>query len=177
MHNQKVGKIGEQYAERFLNAQGYQVITTNFRSAYGEIDIISMHKNTLIFVEVKTRTNDDFGTPQESISYLKLQKIFKTALHFLNTANKTKLANWRIDAIAVKLNKSLALHDIEHFKNIFDGSGKKTLNCTYSHFWLSDFALSDFLFLGSTNQSWHRQYLRRCPFFCANFGRWPIRMP
>lgn len=122
MHNQKIGRIGESYAEKLLNSLGHQIIGKNFRSPHGEIDIITMHKETLIFVEVKTRTNDYFGSPQESIGYLKLQKIFKTALHFLNTANKTKASNWRIDAIAVKLNKLLGAKDIKHFKNIFDGS-------------------------------------------------------
>lgn len=133
MNNQNIGKLGESHAEKFLIAQNYQIITRNYHSRFGEIDLIALETDgksqssapqpsRLIFVEVKTRTSDLFGLPQESISPQKIKKILKTAIHFKNHSTEKLPHIWRIDAIAVKLNKDLQLISIEHFKNISDGN-------------------------------------------------------
>lgn len=127
MNNILIGKLGETYAEKFLNANNYRILQKNFHSRFGEIDIIAIDLNSsppqLIFIEVKTRTNNSFGAPQESISRQKLSRIFKTAIHFLNHAIKKFSCHWRIDAIAVKLDHNHKLQTIDHFKNIFNGHG------------------------------------------------------
>lgn len=125
MNNIDIGKLGESYSEKFLIAHGYLILQRNFHIRFGEIDIIAVDKNTipqqLIFVEVKTRTSDLFGLPQESITYQKREKMLKTALHFMNSSTQNLPHIWRMDAIAVKLTKNLQVTEIKHFKNILDG--------------------------------------------------------
>lgn len=127
MNNILIGKLGETYAENFLHAGNYRILQKNFRSRFGEIDLVVFDLNQnpaqLVFVEVKTRTSDLFGTPQESVSSRKFSRIFKTAIHFFNTSTKKNSGHWRIDAIAVKLDYNLNLQTIDHIKNIFDGHG------------------------------------------------------
>jgi len=125
MNNIKIGKLGESYAEKFLQTQGYEIINKNFYTRFGEIDLIAInrasHSSQLIFIEVKTRTSDVFGLPQESITYKKRTKMLKTALHFINSSTQNLPRIWRMDALAVKLTKNLKLIEIKHFKNILDG--------------------------------------------------------
>lgn len=121
-----IGKLGEAHAAKFLTANNYSIIRTNFYCRFGEIDIIAIDPTArptqLVFFEVKTRTSELFGLPEESISYQKLNRIFKTAIHFFNYSTKNIPRIWRIDAIAVKLTKNLLLEDIKHFKNSSHGS-------------------------------------------------------
>ena len=121
-HNREIGDIGEEYAEKFLISKNYHIIKKNFRWIKGEIDIICFDysKKETVFVEVKTRTNANFGVPQDSVNFHKKQKILKTALHFLNSSRINHSLGWRVDVIAVKLNKTKELIDINHFINIFD---------------------------------------------------------
>lgn len=126
MDKKAIGKLGEAHAAKFLTANNYSIIRTNFHCRFGEIDIIAIDlshtRQQLAFIEVKTRTSELFGLPEESISKQKLNRIFKTAIHFLNHSTKNFSRIWRIDAIAVKLTKNLHLEDIKHFKNISHGS-------------------------------------------------------
>ncbi len=119
------GKIGESLAENFLASQNFLILEKNFHCREGEIDLIAVDRDgTVVFVEVKTRTNDLFGEPIDAINYFKRKKILKAAIKFLNRASENKFINWRIDAICVQLDKKLKLKNIEHFKNIFDGFGR-----------------------------------------------------
>ena len=128
MTTQILGKIGEQYAEQYLVAKGYQIIEKNFYTRFGEIDLIAIepaaarsHAPTLAFIEVKTRTSTHFGTPTNAITYSKKQKIIKTALYFLNSSTKKLPYIWRIDAIGIQLDRKHNLIEINHIKNIIDG--------------------------------------------------------
>lgn len=120
MKNQDVGKLGEQCAEKFLISQNYKILERNFRSKFGEIDLIAFDypRNEIAFVEVKTRTGISFGEPEDSVTRLKERKIIKTALYFFNSATRKESLSWRVDVIAVKLNKQAKLEEITHFKNI-----------------------------------------------------------
>jgi len=120
MNNQYIGKLGEQYAEKFLISQNYKILERNFRSKFGEIDLIAFDysKKEIAFVEVKTRTGTFFGEPEDAVTRLKERKIIKTALYFLNSATKKESLSWRVDVIAVKLNRQNKLKGITHFKNI-----------------------------------------------------------
>ncbi|MCX6734595.1 MAG: YraN family protein [Candidatus Peregrinibacteria bacterium] len=126
MNNISTGKIGELHAENFLISHDYKIIAKNFHTRFGEIDIIAIDDsnshNQLVFVEVKTRTSDVFGLPQESIDYRKRAKMLKTAIHFMNSSTENLPHIWRMDAIAVKLTKSMKIIDLKHFKNILDGN-------------------------------------------------------
>lgn len=123
MYTQNLGKFGEKYAEAFLISGNYLIFKKNFYSKYGEIDIVAQDQNTneIVFVEVKTRTSDNFGAPEEAITFQKKQKIIATALYFINSSIKKYPLIWRIDLIAVKLDTQHQLKEINHLKNIFNG--------------------------------------------------------
>ena len=109
--------IGEDMAVEYLKSKGYKIIDRNFRRGYGEIDIICTHKNTLIFVEVKTRTSTKFGTPAESITYSKLRSLIKTA-EFYKISNPKLPELMRIDAILITLGNEANDFELDHLENI-----------------------------------------------------------
>lgn len=109
-------RLGEDKACEFLRKLGYKIIERNFRRGYGEIDIIATFENTLVFVEVKTRTSDKFGTPFEAITPWKLKPLVKTA-QFYKMTHKNLPDSMRIDAIGVKILGS-EVSEIGHIKNI-----------------------------------------------------------
>jgi putative endonuclease len=125
MNKRDIGKLGEKYAEKLLISQGYRIINKNFRSRFGEIDLVAFDYATkeIAFVEVKTRTSDFFGEPQDAVNHSKKRKILKTALYFLNSPSRNNHLGWRVDVIAVKLNTPDGTPKITHFKNIFNGTG------------------------------------------------------
>lgn len=83
LYQRNIGKTGEQKAEIFLKNNGYSIIKTNYLTKYGEIDIIAKKNKTIYFIEVKTRTSDNFGQPWEAININKILHLKKTANHFL----------------------------------------------------------------------------------------------
>ncbi|MBI4972359.1 MAG: YraN family protein [Candidatus Omnitrophica bacterium] len=85
--NLYLGKSGEEIAAKFLADNGYKILQRNYRSRLGEIDIIAKDKDTLCFVEVKTRISDKQGLPVESIISFKQRRISKAALVFLKEKN------------------------------------------------------------------------------------------
>lgn len=109
--------LGENLACDYLLRKGYRILERNFRRGYGEIDIIAIYKNVLIFVEVKTRTSNNFGTPFEAITYSKLKTLTRT-VEFYKLKNPKLPEELRIDAISVVLDKGYSLKNIEHLENI-----------------------------------------------------------
>lgn len=102
MRNVLVGRQGEEISCRFLQKQDYKIIDRNFRIRGGEIDIIAIDGNTLVYVEVKTRTSHRFGLPEESITYNKLKFLQRAAKFYRNNNHKSKLPNLeRIDLVTV----------------------------------------------------------------------------
>ena len=109
------GKIGEEAATEYLKNNGYQIIERNWHySKNAEIDIIAEKENILVFIEVKTRTNLNFGHPFEAITYSKIQKIHKAIYGYLNTSQK-KYKSFRFDGIAII---GLENPTIEHLENL-----------------------------------------------------------
>lgn len=86
-YNLNFGKSGEDKAVRFLKDNGYRILIRNYRTKLGEIDIIAKDKNTVCFVEVKTRLNNKFGLAVESIIPVKQRQMIKTATLFLKKNN------------------------------------------------------------------------------------------
>lgn len=78
----KVGKLAEDFAVRFLSEKGYRIIDRNFRSRFGEIDIIALKDDFLVFIEVKARWSLKFGKPEEAVNPSKIWKITKTAEYY-----------------------------------------------------------------------------------------------
>lgn len=96
------GILGEDYARHLLLSKGYRIIETNFRSHFGEIDVIAVKDEVLVFVEVKTRWSEKFGKPEEAVTPRKLYRIKKTAEYYclLHPAYPEKL---RIDVVAIEV--------------------------------------------------------------------------
>jgi len=81
------GKYGEEIAVALLKDNGYKIIARNYKTKLGEIDIIARDRDTICFVEVKTRHSDKFGLPQEAVQGFKQRQISKTALVYLKDNN------------------------------------------------------------------------------------------
>lgn len=102
MSSTSFGKYGEDLAVNFLEKHGYKILERNFRIRGGEIDIIALVDNTLVYVEVKTRTNHMFGTPAESITPYKIKFLERSARFYRNARKNLPLAE-RIDVVTVDL--------------------------------------------------------------------------
>ncbi len=85
-HNQRFGRGGEELARIFLEGKGYTWVASNYSTRWGEVDLIMKYKATYVFVEVKRRTNDHFGAPEEAVTQTKRDHVVKGALGFLQEA-------------------------------------------------------------------------------------------
>lgn len=120
MRKKLLGELGEEQAVRYLLAKNYRIIKQNFHCRFGEIDIIAFDPiGKLIFVEVKTRSSEQFGSASESLGKRKVSKLRKTAFIYLqeNFPN----CGWRIDLIAIQLDRRLKPDNLIHYKNILHG--------------------------------------------------------
>ncbi|HEX9331705.1 MAG TPA: YraN family protein, partial [Anaerolineales bacterium] len=81
-HNQKIGKWGEDIVVIYLTERGYEIIAHNARTPYGEIDIVAKQEDITIFVEVKTRTSNKMGLPEESVNLRKRAHMLACAEHY-----------------------------------------------------------------------------------------------
>jgi putative endonuclease len=119
MDRQEVGKLGEKAAQRFLKKRDYRIRETGFRCRHGEIDIIAQKKDYLVFVEVRTKSNLDFGTPEESITQAKKERLIASALTY--TATHENLPPlWRIDVVAIELDDKGKTKRIELIENAIE---------------------------------------------------------
>jgi putative endonuclease len=97
---QSLGRWGEDRAAEYLQEKGYQILERNIRTEYGEIDLLARHGSTLIFVEVKARSSQAYGHPEESVSAIKQQHMAEAAESYLQ-AHPEFESDWRVDVIAV----------------------------------------------------------------------------
>ncbi|MBM3120154.1 MAG: YraN family protein [Chloroflexi bacterium] len=116
MKRRELGAIGEKLAKDFLKKKGYRIDETNFRCREGEIDIIARKKDYLVFVEVRTKTSAGFGSPEESVTSAKKEKLIASALAYLNS-HKDLPESWRIDFVAVELDQNGKATRIELIEN------------------------------------------------------------
>jgi putative endonuclease len=118
---QRVGQWGEAAAARYLERRGFTIVARNMRTSYGEIDLIARHpQGELVFVEVKTRTSENFGFPEEAVNARKLEHLVSAAQAYLLKSTELTETNWRIDVVAVQGRPGIKEEDvrIEHFENI-----------------------------------------------------------
>lgn len=99
-----LGKRGEDIAARFLLEKGLALITRNYRDKFGEVDIIAKDRETLVFVEVKTRRSNRFGLPEEAVTPAKQQKIIRVASNYL-VQHQLLDAPVRFDVIAITIDQ------------------------------------------------------------------------
>ncbi len=107
----KTGKEGELLAKEYLLEKGFKIIATNYRTPFGEIDIIAKDKGYIVIVEVKRRMSDIFGDPSFAVDNKKREKLKKLALYYLSKIGKDSPV--RFDVIAIKD------REIFHIENAF----------------------------------------------------------
>jgi putative endonuclease len=116
----QVGNKGESLAEDYIKRKGYKIIQRNYRCRLGEIDIIAKDGDTIVFIEVRTKQNENFGSPQDSVTSTKINKISKTALSFIQEKNLSGFS-YRFDFIAITFSQGKP--NIEHIENAFMPNG------------------------------------------------------
>src|SRR3972149_2761463 len=118
--NYQLGKKGERIAADFLKKNGFEIIEYNFHTRFGEIDLVAVDKDKLIFVEVKTKVGEKFGSPEEMISKNKFWQIQRTAEAYLlsKPEMRQKFPMQRIDAVAIVLAEDGEVGRINHYPNI-----------------------------------------------------------
>ena len=102
MQKKELGKKGEEIALRFLKKHGYRILERNYACKMGEVDIIAKEKDTLVFVEVKTRTSTEFGPPQLAVNSSKQRQLSKVALTYLREKRLEDMKA-RFDVVAILL--------------------------------------------------------------------------
>ncbi len=112
-HNQRVGKWSEDTVVIYLTERGYEIVARNARPPYGEIDIVAKQEDITIFIEVKTRTSDKMGLPEDSVNLRKQAHMLASAEHY---AAEHEIDHWQIDVIAVE-GKVGSEPKITHFEN------------------------------------------------------------
>lgn len=112
MNNRDAGRLGEMLAVNFLLRRGLRIVERNWRSHAGEIDIICDDQGTLVFVEVKTRTDDSFGPPCAAVTAAKQQRLRRLAEEYLSQKGITETAV-RFDVVGVKLERVISLDYIK----------------------------------------------------------------
>jgi putative endonuclease len=112
-HNQRIGKWGEDTAAEYLTQHGHEIIARNVRTPYGEIDIVTKQSGITIFVEVKTRTSNKMGLPEEAITPRKREHMLAAADHY---AAENDIDHWQIDVMAIE-GKPGAVPMITYFAN------------------------------------------------------------
>lgn len=115
------GDLGEKIAKEYLEKHGYLIVDQNYSKRWGEIDIIAVsQENELVFIEIKTRETCEVTSaflPEDSVNYQKQQKIIKTAQTFLYESKYSDDVSWRIDVIAIEIDKKSRKAKIRHLKN------------------------------------------------------------
>ena len=119
LNNRELGNLGEDLAVNYLMKNKYIIISRNYRTRYGEIDIIAKDKEYLVFIEVKARKNTNFGYPREAVNFTKQRKIKELANYFLLKENKMN-NNIRFDVVEVFLDKNNEAQSIEIITNAFE---------------------------------------------------------
>jgi putative endonuclease len=117
-----IGKIGEKLAKEYLESEGYKIIEQNYKTKYAEIDLVAekkdniFGKNKLVFVEVRTKVGENYGSPEDTINRAKLQKVL------WNAKTYTAFKNWqgacRIDAVCIVLKPDYTILRLTHHENI-----------------------------------------------------------
>lgn len=95
-----LGAAGESAARRYLKKSGYQILARNYESPAGELDLICRDGDTIVFVEVKTRTSDDAGDPEDTITVAKMRQLTRVARYWLH-AHGRPACPYRFDAVSV----------------------------------------------------------------------------
>lgn len=117
-----LGRRGEDAAARFLRKLGYVIVARGHRDKIGEIDLIAVDGRTVVFVEVKTRTGDQKGTPAEAVDLDKQRRLTRLALAYMKRHDLLECQT-RFDVVAVIWPGNRSRPQIEHIQNAFEPVG------------------------------------------------------
>lgn len=115
MNTKSLGNKGEQKAAEYLKNKGYDIVICNFRTRYGEIDIIAKDKEVLVFAEVKLRSSQNYGRGLEAITSRKIEKIHQVAMEYIQSNYQSEPA-CRFDVIEIVNSNQM---EILHIENAF----------------------------------------------------------
>ena len=116
MHARDIGALGEKIAAEHLTGLGYKIRERNFRSREGEIDIIAEKDDFLVFIEVRTRTSNSYGTPEESVTTQKKERLIALAEAYIEDRDDLP-SSWRIDIVAIELGPKRKVARLEIIEN------------------------------------------------------------
>ena len=114
-----VGELGEQLAADYLSRSGYSIVYRNWRSGKHEIDLVVMDADQYVMVEVRTRRGKGYGSPEESITRKKRERMRQAGLTFL-LENGQELSDWRLDVIAIELDAHNHAQRMDHYVNVVE---------------------------------------------------------
>jgi putative endonuclease len=114
---QSLGHIGETLAGAYLKNKGYAILERNWRTPYGEIDIVASKNEAIVFVEVKSRASPSLGPPEISITPRKAEHMHNAADYYIQQHPEIN-ADWRIDLVTIQLQPNNQPALIDHFENV-----------------------------------------------------------
>jgi putative endonuclease len=121
MSKKALGTFGEEVAIQHLEAKGFQILERNWRIREGELDVITEYGGDIVFVEVKTRTSDRYGGPEDSITSQKRKRIIRASVAYLLEVKRLD-SDWRVDLIGIYCTSEKELLRVEHYESIIEGS-------------------------------------------------------
>jgi putative endonuclease len=117
-----VGNSGERHAARYLKGLGYRILNRGYLSRLGEIDLVALDGNCLVFVEVKTRRSNAAGRPDEAVNFERQKRLTRAALAYLKRHGRLEQPA-RFDVIAILWPDGASRPEIQHYKNAFEPAG------------------------------------------------------
>jgi putative endonuclease len=115
----RLGGYGERMALEFLRNKGYEILETNLRTPFGEIDAVARAGSFTVFVEIKTRATSFLGPPYLAVTRSKQRHIIKNALFYLKRRGAV-YSDWRVDVVSVKLDFDSKIESIELIENAIE---------------------------------------------------------
>jgi putative endonuclease len=116
---QALGRRGEDLAARHLAAKGYEIVARNWRCENGELDLVARDSDCLVMVEVRTRRGQALGAPEESVTLGKQARLVTLGQAYVLEIGW--LGDWRIDVIAIEMDRRGRLLRLEHYENAVTG--------------------------------------------------------
>lgn len=125
MSRKELGEWGEVRARDHLQQKGFRILDRNWSCREGEVDLVALEGETIVFVEVKTRTSHKFGRPEESLTSEKQRRLQRTAWSYLQE-NEVGDSDWRIDVIAIDRGEDGRVLRLDHYRNAVADQGDLT---------------------------------------------------
>ena len=116
---QGLGRRGEELAAQQLAAQGYQIVTQNWRCETGELDLVTRDGECLVLVEVRTRRGRSMGSPEESITAAKQARLIALSEAYVQENDWD--GDWRIDVVAIEMDRRGRVLRVDHYENAITG--------------------------------------------------------